>query len=451
MSFKVAIIGRPNVGKSTLFNRLVGKRLALVDDQPGITRDRKEAPAQLGPLSFTIVDTAGLEPVNKNSGEIEQKSQQQTTMAAEDADAVLFVIDGRAGLTPKDREYAKWLHKKHKSVVLVANKCEGREAHPGLEESYTLGFGEPVAISAEHGEGLADLYDALAAFAPEELPQEEEGDDTPPETLKITLLGRPNAGKSTLLNRLLGYERAVTSSEAGTTRDAIYTHLEYEGTPLLLVDTAGIRRKAKIADKIEQLSVNDSLKAAQYSHVVVLMVDATHPLEKQDLSLIGHIINEGRGLIIAINKWDLVENPETLKKEIRERLMYDIPIAEHAPLIELSAKEGLGVPQLMRAILNVYKAWNQRIPTGEINRWLEGALAQHTPPLVGGRRLKIRYMTQSKGRPPTFVLFTSNAREFPESYLRYLTNNLRQTYGFAGCPLRLLPRGKDNPFHGEKS
>jgi GTP-binding protein len=447
----VAIIGRPNVGKSTLFNRLAGKRLALVDDLPGVTRDRKEGVGHLGPLDFRLIDTAGLEQVTRKSPEMEKKMQEQTEAAAEDADLIYFVLDGRVDLQTEDKNFARWLRKKNKPVILVVNKCEGKGPFAGLEESYSLGFGEPVAVSAEHGEGLVELYDASephlavkAAAAEETEPAVKE------EELKITLLGRPNAGKSTLLNQLLGEERAITSKEAGTTRDAIYTHFTYEGTPLLLVDTAGIRKKAKISGRLEKMAVEDSLKAVQYSHVVVLMLDATHALEKQDLSLAGHVIEEGRGLVIAVNKWDLVADPKQLKKDIIEALHYQIPDAAAAPLVEISALKGKGLDQLMKSVFEVYQAWNRRITTSELNRWLKEAVDQYTPPLIGGRRLKLRYITQDKGRPPTFVLFCSNAKDFPQSYLRYLSNNLREVFGFVGCPLRILLRKRENPFASKR-
>lgn len=448
MSFTVAIIGRPNVGKSTLFNRLTGKKLALVDNTPGLTRDRREAEAFIGPLSFTAIDTAGLEKAeNKN---MEALMMKQTEKAVDDADAVLMLIDGREGVTEMDKHFASWLRKKSKPIVLAVNKCESKKANSGIVESYTLGFGEPVAISAEHGEGMADLYDAISAL--KENIEEENIEEKSGDILYIAIVGRPNVGKSTLFNCLLGEDRAITSPIAGTTRDSVYVNWKFEGREIRLVDTAGIRKKPKrTADKIESLSVDDSFTAIKYANIVILMIDATEGLDKQDLLLADHIINEGRGILIAANKWDLVKEEKKAMQAIKDRIDISLSQAKDIPVLTLSAKKRGGVKPVIKRAISILDTWNKRISTGKLNRWLEETISRHIPPMSKGGRIKLRYMTQVKTRPPTFALFsTSNTKELPHSYLRYLMNSLRDEFGFAGVPIRIMLRKGKNPFEKNK-
>ncbi len=466
MSFTVAIIGRPNVGKSTLFNRLVGKRLAIVHDTPGVTRDRRIGEASLYGLEFTVVDTAGLEEAFDESVEGRMRLQTQTALA--EADVALMLIDARAGVTPLDAHFAAHLRKGKTPVILVANKCEGRAGAPGLYDSFSLGMGEPVAISAEHGEGLAELFDALLPFArtaglpaadepvvePEPLPGDEEAavdDEGAERTIQLAIVGRPNVGKSTLVNRLLGEERMLTGPEAGLTRDAIAVEWQHGGRPVRLVDTAGLRRRANVSEELEKLSVADTLRTIRHAHVVVLVLDADAILDKQDLTIARMVLDEGRALVIAVNKWDQVDDRAMALRRLEDRMETSLPQARGVPTPAISALTGKGLDKLMKAVLATYDNWNRRIPTAQLNRWLEEAVERHPPPLGGqsGRRLKLRYMTQVKARPPTFVIFTSKPDELPESYARYLINGLRDTFALPGVPIRVGLRKRKNPYAPE--
>ena len=450
MSLTVAIVGRPNVGKSTLFNRLVGKRLALVDDTPGLTRDRREGEARIGDLRFTAIDTAGLEEAPAEA--LEARMRAQTEHAVADADVALFLIDARAGVTPLDEHFADWLRVKGKPVIAVANKCESSAGQAGLLEVYGLGLGEPVALSAEHGMGMDALYEALAPHAGEaatEAPDETPG-EAPERSLKMAIVGRPNVGKSTLVNRLLGEERVLTDARAGITRDAVHIPWTYEGRAIGLVDTAGLRRKARVTDRLEALSGGDAVRALRFAEVVVLVLDAEAPLEKQDLTIARTTLEEGRALILAVNKWDLVKDRKKAERRVADRLQTSLPQARGVPVVPLSALTGRGLGRLMPAVLKAHEAWNRRIPTGQLNRWLEGVLESHPPPLAAGRRIRLRYMTQAKARPPTFVIFASRAKGLPDSYLRYLVNSLRETFELPGVPLRIHLRAGKNPYEPTK-
>ncbi len=456
MAFTVAILGRPNVGKSTLFNRLVGKRLAIVDDTPGVTRDRREGEAHLGDLDFTIIDTAGLEDAYDDS--LEGRMREQTDMALEIADVAMLVIDARAGVMPLDQHFAKWLRGVDIPIILIANKCEGFAAEGGRLEGYKLGLGDPLPISAEHGEGMSDLYSALQPYhdeikaadeklLEENLEAEDENDENAP--LQLAIVGRPNVGKSTLINRLIGEERMLTGPEAGVTRDAIGVNWEYKNRPIKLIDTAGLRRKSKITTKLENLSAADTMRSIRYAQVVVLLLDANDMLEKQDLTIARNVINEGRSLIIAANKWDAVENREEALGKLKDRLMTSLPQVKGIPIVTLSALTGRSTDKLLPAVMRAYDIWNQRIPTAKLNDWLEMMTEAHPPPLVAGRRLKIRYMTQAKTRPPTFILFVSKPVDMPDSYIRYLMNALRDDFKLPGVPLRLEMRKRKNPYVDE--
>jgi GTP-binding protein len=444
MSFTVAIVGRPNVGKSTLFNRLVGKRLALVDDLPGVTRDRRSGTAGIGDLRFTVIDTAGLEDSDAQS--LTGRMRQQTEQAVTAADVVLFLIDARAGLMPLDRHFAAWLRKQDTPVVLVANKCEGRRPTAGLAEAFALGLGEPLPVSAEHGEGLADLYDALREHTPsDEEAVPEEASEGP---LQLAIVGRPNVGKSTLINRLVGEDRLLTGPEPGITRDAIAVEWRHRGRPIKLVDTAGMRRRSQVVERLEQLAVDDSLRAIQYAEVVVLVLDAADMLEKQDLAIARHVLDEGRALVIAANKWDAIKDKSEALKKLKARVVTSLPQAQGVALVTLSARTGQNLDRLMSAVLDAHETWNRRVATPELNRWLEAALDAHPPPLVKGRRIKLRYMTQTKTRPPTFQLFGNQLDVLPEAYLRYLVNSLRERFELPGVPVRMLLRKGKNPYVG---
>ncbi|WP_439527423.1 ribosome biogenesis GTPase Der [Pannonibacter sp.] len=466
MGATVAIIGRPNVGKSTLFNRLVGKRLALVDDTPGVTRDRRPGDARLGDLRFTIIDTAGLEDADAAS--LEGRMRAQTEEAIAEADVVLFVIDARAGVTPLDAHFAAVARKTDTPVILLANKAEGRAGEGGLYEAFSLGLGQPIPVSAEHGEGLADLYEALLPFVErvEEEEQaaadeariaielDEEGQDLVPEEpvgtkerpLRVAIVGRPNAGKSTLINRMVGEERMLTGPEAGITRDSISVDWEWRNHHIKLFDTAGIRRKARVQEKLEKLSVADALRAIKFAEVVVVALDATNSFEKQDLQIIELCAREGRAVVIAINKWDLIEDREVAWSAIRDAQERYLNQIRGVTICTLSGLQGQGIDRLMEAVLGAYDIWNSRISTARLNRWLTGILAHHPPPAVQGRRVKLRYMTQAKTRPPHFIVFSSRPEELPESYTRYLTNNLRKKFEMPGTPIRLSYRKGDNPY-----
>jgi GTPase len=460
MSFTIAIIGRPNVGKSTLFNRLVGQKLALVDDEPGVTRDRREGQARLGDLEFTVIDTAGLDEGAKGAAKGAAKSsltarmQEQTETAIKLADALMFVIDARVGLTPIDRAFADFARRANKPVLLLANKSEGKQGEAGAMEAYALGLGDPIAISAEHGEGLGDLYDALRDLLPEpaeddaessaELDEAEE--DSSKRPIRVAIVGRPNAGKSTLINRLLGEERLLTSEEAGTTRDSIAVEIDWKGRAFRVFDTAGLRRRSRIEEKLEKLSVADALRAVRFAEVVVLMMDAHNRFEEQDLRIADLVEREGRALVIAVNKWDLVDSKPGQMSALRTDADHWLPQVAGVPIVAVSGLTGEGIDRLMEAIVAAYAVWNKRVATSALNRWFEQAISANPPPAVSGRRLKLNYITQTKARPPSFVLFCSRADAVPQSYLRYLVNSLREAFALPGTPMRITLREKANPF-----
>jgi GTP-binding protein len=452
MPFTIAIIGRPNVGKSTLFNRLVGQKLALVDDEPGVTRDRREGQARLGDLDFTVIDTAGLDEGPR--GSLTARMQEQTEAAIAAADALMFVFDARAGLTPTDRSFADFARRANKPVVLVANKSEGRHGEAGAMESYALGLGDPVGVSAEHGDGMSDLYDALRAVMPEPAEESEEFDDDDiiesedisQRPIRVAIVGRPNAGKSTLINYLLGEERLLTSSEAGTTRDSISVELDWKGRDFRIFDTAGLRRRSRIEEKLEKLSVADTLRAVRFAEVVVLMMDVQNKFEEQDLRIADLIEREGRALVIAVNKWDLMDRGSGRIASLRTDADHWLPQVKGVPIVAVSGLTGDGIDGLMTAIQNAYAVWNRRVPTAALNRWFEQAVDANPPPAVSGRRLKLNYATQAKARPPSFIVFCSRADAVPESYLRYLVNSLRGFFDLPGTPIRVTLREKANPF-----
>jgi GTP-binding protein len=449
----VAIVGRPNVGKSTLFNRLVGKKLALVDDQPGVTRDRREGQAHLLGLDFTIIDTAGYEDEDPQS--LPGRMRIQTEAAVDNCDVALFMIDARAGITPLDEEIARWLRANDAPVVLVANKAEGKAAAPGVMESFGLGLGEPIPFSAEHGQGMADLFQALLPHLeregedePEDEPSEEDMESAP---LKLAIVGRPNAGKSTLINRLLGENRLLTGPEAGITRDSIAVDWQWVSRDnairaVRLIDTAGMRKRAKVQDKLEKLAVSDGLNAVNFAEVVVLLLDSTRGLEAQDLRIADRVLEEGRALVIALNKWDTVENGSALYQGIKKALDDGLAQVRGVPIMTVSAATGRGLDDLIHVAFETRTAWSQRISTGILNRWFERALEANPPPAPGGKRIKLRYITQNKTRPPTFVLFGTRLDELPESYRRYLVNGIRKELGFGAVPVRLTLRSAKNPY-----
>ena len=463
MTAIVALIGRPNVGKSTLFNRLVGKKLALVDDRPGVTRDRREGDATLGHLRFKVIDTAGLEEADKESLAGRMRAQTETAIAQ--ADVVLFMIDARLGITPMDQPFADLVRRSGKPVILLANKAEGKKGTDGIIESYGLGLGDPVPFSAEHGEGTSDLLEALMPYIPDESEDEEdetawadvpaadsddEEDIDPDRPLRVTIIGRPNAGKSTLVNRMIGEERMLTGPEAGITRDTISVDWEWRGRKVKLFDTAGMRKRARIEEKLEKLSVADSLRAIRFAEVVVVLLDATIPFEKQDLTLVDLTEREGRSVVIGLNKWDLVADKQGLLAELKEKANHLLAQVRGVPIIPLSGLAGEGIDKLMQGVFSAYEVWNRRVSTARINRWLEGVLSAHPPPAVAGRRIKIRYMTQAKARPPTFALFGNQLDHLPVSYTRYLVNNLREAFELPGTPIRLHTRGGHNPYDKER-
>ncbi|PBB39301.1 ribosome biogenesis GTPase Der [Mesorhizobium sp. WSM3868] len=470
MTFKVAIIGRPNVGKSTLFNRLVGKKLALVDDTPGVTRDRRVHAAKLYDLHFDVIDTAGFEDAAAST--LPGRMRQQTEIAIREADLIFFTVDAKSGLMPDDRTFADVVRKSGKPVVLVANKAEARGAQGGMLEAWELGLGEPIPVSAEHGQGMPDLRDAVIAALGEERafgdaqqpgdeiavsevligediadPDAEPAyDETKP--LRIAVVGRPNAGKSTLINALIGEERLLTGPEAGITRDSISVDWDWRGRRIKLFDTAGMRRKSKVQEKLEKLSVQDGLRAIRFAEIVIIVLDATIPFEKQDLQIADLIIREGRAPVIAFNKWDLIDNPQELLAELREKTARLLPQVRGIQAVTVSAETGRGLDRLMDAVIKTHKVWNSRVSTGKLNRWLEGILAHHPPPAVAGRRLKIKYVTQAKTRPPGFVVSCSRPDAMPQSYVRYLSNSLREAFDMPGVPIRMALRTSENPFAG---
>ncbi|MDI7860803.1 ribosome biogenesis GTPase Der [Rhizobiaceae bacterium n13] len=473
MSFTVAIVGRPNVGKSTLFNRLVGKKLALVDDTPGVTRDRRPGDAKLVDLRFQIIDTAGLEESGPET--LEGRMRAQTEAAIDEADLTLFVVDAKMGLTPVDKTLAEMLRRRGKPVVLVANKAEARGSDGGFYDAFTLGLGDPCPISAEHGEGMIDLRDAIVAalgeeraFPPKEdvaetnvdvvdLNDDEEGAEDDDETayddskpLRVAIVGRPNAGKSTLINRFLGEDRLLTGPEAGITRDSISVEWDWRGRTIKMFDTAGMRRKARVTEKLEKLSVADALRAIRFAELVVIVFDATIPFEKQDLQIVDLVLREGRAAVLAFNKWDLVEDAQAVLADLREKTERLLPQARGIRAVPISGQTGYGLDRLMQSIIDTDKVWNRRISTAKLNRWLEQQQVQHPPPAVSGRRIRLKYMTQVKARPPGFMISCTRADALPESYVRYLTNGLRQDFALPGVPIRIHFRASENPYENKK-
>ncbi len=473
MAFKLAIIGRPNVGKSTLFNRLVGRKIALVDDRPGVTRDRRVHEAKLYDLRFDVIDTAGLEVAPNES--LAGRMRAQTEIAIEEADVILFMVDSRTGLTPDDRTFADVVRRAGKPLVLVANKNESRASEAGALEAWELGLGEPVGISAEHGLGMADLRDAVVAAIGEDRAFEADEEDAivaeaaevlvgediadpdaeapaydATKPMRIAIVGRPNAGKSTLINQMIGEERLLTGPEAGITRDSISVEWTWRGREIKLFDTAGMRRKARVQEKLEKLSVADGLRAIRFAEVVVVVFDATIPFEKQDLQIADLIIREGRALVLAFNKWDLIENKQAYLAELHEKTARLLPQVRGLLALPVSAETGRGIDRLMDAITRTHEVWNRRISTGRLNRWLEGVTGHHPPPAVAGRRLKIKYITQVKARPPGFVLSCTRPEAVPQSYVRYLVNGLRESFDMPGVPIRMVMRASENPFAPKK-
>ena len=446
----VAIVGRPNVGKSTLFNRLVGKKLALVDDRPGVTRDRREGDAHLVGLDFRVIDTAGYEDHDAQS--LPGRMRLQTEAAVAQADVALFLFDARAGIVPLDEEIARWLRQSTTPIVLVANKAEGRSGDQGVLESLSLGFGDPVQLSAEHGEGVADLFEALLPHLDAvDMAKEEDDDESLDAPLKLAIVGRPNAGKSTLVNRMLGEDRMITGPEAGITRDSIAIDWLWEpagGEPrqVRLIDTAGMRKRAKVQDKLEKLSVADALHAVDFAEVVVLLLDATLGLEAQDLRIADRVLEEGRALVIALNKWDVAENASSLFNGVKRALEDGLSQVKGVTVMTVSAATGKGIDQLIQAAFDTREAWSKRVGTGELNRWFERAIEANPPPAPGGKRIKMRYVTQVKTRPPSFVIFGTRVDQLPGSYERYLVNSMRKELGFGAVPVRLSLRAPKNPF-----
>ena len=469
MTFTVAIVGRPNVGKSTLFNRLVGKKLALVDDLPGVTRDRRPGDAKLVDLRFQIIDTAGLEEAHEDS--LQGRMRAQTEAAIDKADLSLFLVDAKFGLTPLDNTLAEMLRRRGKPVVLVANKSEARGSDAGFYDAYSLGLGEPCPISAEHGQGMIDLRDAIVAAIGEEKafgdedvaetdvdirPTDEEiadedfepvYDDTKP--LRIAVVGRPNAGKSTLINRFLGEDRLLTGPEAGITRDSISVEWEWKGRTIKMFDTAGMRKRARVVEKLEKLSVADALRAVRFAETVIIVFDATIPFEKQDLHIVDFVVREGRAAVLAFNKWDLIEDRQKVLADLREKTERLLPQVRGIRAVTVSGETGDGLDRLMQAVVDTDKVWNKRVSTSKLNRWLEFQTQSHPPPAVSGRRVKLKYMTQIKSRPPGFIISTTRPDALPESYTRYLINGLRQDFDLFGVPIRISYRGTVNPFEGK--
>ena len=442
MPLKLAIVGRPNVGKSTLFNRLAGKKLAIVDDQPGVTRDRRYADGRLGDLDLHLIDTAGFEDVADES--LEARMRAQTELAIEEADLSLFIYDAREGVTPLDEVFATLLRRRGKPVIIAANKAEGKAGQSGIGEAYKLGLGEPIPISGEHGEGMAELYAAMLEAVPEEMYSGEEDDEDKP--IRLAIVGRPNAGKSTLINRLIGEQRLLTGPEAGITRDSISVDWIWGDKKVRLVDTAGLRKKAKVQEKLEKLSTQDTIRAITFAEVVVLVMDATHPFEIQDLQIADLTEREGRALVFVLAKWDLIEDQAATLAAFREHAERMLPQVRGAPVVALSGETGSGVNKLMPAVLKIHKDWSTKVKTRDLNDWLQMAMQRHPPPAVSGRRVKPKYMAQTKARPPTFVLFSSRADQMPDHYRRYLINSLRESFDLPGVPLRITIKSGANPY-----
>jgi len=446
MPFTIAIAGRPNVGKSTLFNRLVGKSMALVSDESGVTRDWREGEGELFDLKFHVLDTAGLEDI-RPKGSLSARTAARTKEAFERTDVILLVVDARVGLTQEDKVIAREIRTSGKPILLIANKCEGTRLPASLDEMSALGFGEPIPVSASHGEGMIELYEVLQPYV--EIGETEEKQDNEEKFLNIAIVGRPNAGKSTLVNRLVGEERMLTGPEPGLTRDSIPIAWEYKGKPVRLVDTAGLRRRARITGNLEKLSAHESLRAIRLAHVVILVIDAAMPFDKQDLTIAHHVVEEGRALVIAANKWDAIKDKRVALKIIHEMAEDSLAQVAGLPIVPLSALKGDGCDTLMKAVLKIYDIWNMRISTGKLNRWLEEMETEHPPPITAGRRIKLRYMTQVKSRPPTFSLWLNNV-DLPESYRRFLTNGLRKIFGIQGVPVRWQMKKSANPFEDKK-
>jgi len=472
MTKTLAVAGRPNVGKSTLFNRLVGARMALVSDEPGVTRDWREGEGQLFDLRFRVIDTAGLEDV-RAKGSLSARTAARTQQALAQTDIILLVVDGRAGLTPEDRAIARELRKSGKKIILLANKCEGTYLPDNFDQAAALGFGDPLPISASHGEGLGELYETLAPYFPERVPEEPkprrakakpvvktddddaDDDDATPEaekSLHVAIVGRPNAGKSTLLNQLIGADRMLTGPEPGLTRDAIAIAWTYKDRPVRLVDTAGLRRRARVTEKLEKMSGHESLRAIRLAHVVVLVIDASKPFDKQDLAIAHHVVEEGRALVVAINKWDDIKDREKkpLLKEIAAIAASSLSQVSGLPLVPISALRGQGLDELMRAVMKIYATWNKRVSTGKLNRWLQVMEDEHPPPITSGRRIKLRYITQIKARPPTFSLWVNKPVDLPDSYQRFLTHGLRDDFDLQGVPIRWQLKKSENPYEDKK-
>lgn len=451
----VVIVGRPNVGKSTLFNRLVGKKLALVDDQPGVTRDRRSGDASLLDLDFTVVDTAGFE--DEPAASLAGRMRKQTDAAIAEADVILFVIDARVGVHPDDRHFASLVRKSGKPVILLANKAEGKQGLSGAYDAFSLGLGDPIPFSAEHGEGIGELHETLRHFIgvppgdddPFAEPEADE-DDMRVKPLRIAIVGRPNAGKSTLINTMIGEDRLLTGPEAGITRDSIGIDWEWRGKPVKVFDTAGMRRRARVEEKLEKLAVTDAIRAVKFAEVVVILLDVTIPFEKQDLSIVDLVEREGRAVVIGLNKWDLIEDRGGKLAELREKCDRLLPQVRGCPLVTVSGLSGEGIDRIMAAAFHAVEVWSRRVSTAQLNRWLEGALSAHPPPAVSGRRIKIRYMTQPKSRPPYFALFGNQLSSLPDAYTRYLVNGLRETFELHGVPIRLSMRTSDNPYGKKK-